>query len=757
MAETLISPGVLARENDQSFIQGQPVQAGAAIVGPAAKGPVGIPTLVTSFSEYQAIYGGAITSGSSEYTYLSSISANNYFSQGGDSLLVTRVVSGSFTGASSYKLYNDSESGVIDTEANLVVASGGNNGVAGTYTVDATASLSGTGASLEIVASTANGKLTGSVNALFDDVIENPTDCLGGGSNPALGPISFTTNGNGVNGIAFVSITNGTVDGITITGEGSGYAAGNTITILGTSLGAATNFKCGIQESDLSVEVTSATVVNGGDNFVVGEVLSVGKDSIGNTAADLIFNGLGANDVINGIPFTLTSLSEGVIMNNAGSEVGNGALLLGSQDNIRWEVVGRNADAGTFSLLLRRGNDTHTNKSILESWTNLTLDPKSPNYIEKVIGNTSYSVETDGVDSYVQSQGEYLNKSKYVRVSSVEYKTPDYFDNAGNAKSQYTSSLPLKSSGSFNGAQGELFGADAKFYDQIDSNIQGLGELDYTSSIKLLGNKDDYRFNLLTAPGLNNSEHATATRLLVTTAETRQDCIAVIDLDGYGTQINTIISNASAFDSSYAATYWPWLQTIDPNTAQSVFVPASAMIPGVYAFTDASSDAWFAPAGLTRGALGNVTKAERKLTTTNRDSLYEANINPIATFPGNGVVVFGQKTLQKRASALDRVNVRRLLIQLKSYISQIADNLVFEQNTIATRNIFLGQVNPYLESVQQRQGLYAFKVVMDDTNNTPDVIDRNQLVGQVYIQPTRTAEFIMLDFNVLPTGAVFPE
>jgi len=116
-----------------------------------------------------------------------------------------------------------------------------------------------------------------------------------------------------------------------------------------------------------------------------------------------------------------------------------------------------------------------------------------------------------------------------------------------------------------------------------------------------------------------------------------------------------------------------------------------------------------------------------------------------------------KKTLQKRASALDRVNVRRLLIALKGYISQVSDNLVFEQNTIATRNTFLAQVNPYLESVQQRQGLYAFKVVMDDTNNTPDVIDRNQLVGQIYLQPTRTAEFIMLDFNVLPTGAVFPE
>jgi uncharacterized protein len=136
--------------------------------------------------------------------------------------------------------------------------------------------------------------------------------------------------------------------------------------------------------------------------------------------------------------------------------------------------------------------------------------------------------------------------------------------------------------------------------------------------------------------------------------------------------------------------------------------------------------------------------------------LYSGNVNPIATFPGTGVVVYGQKTYRKQASALDRVNVRRLLIALKSYISQVANNLVFEQNTIATRNQFLSQVNPYLESVQQRQGLYAFRVIMDDSNNTPDVIDRNQLVGQIYLQPTKTAEFIYLDFNILPTGATFP-
>jgi hypothetical protein len=754
MAETLISPGVLARENDQSFIQGQPVEAGAAILGPAAKGPVGIPTLVTSFSEYQAVFGGAITSGSSEYTYLTSISANNYFSQGGDSLLVTRVKSGSFSGATSHKIYNNAESGVIDTDSILTLSSGGEGGTPGTYEVIATGSLNGTDATLSITTDTSNGKLLTS-SAYIDNIVQNTTDAVGGFTGN-FGPISNITSSNGSGAEFTIDVTSGVVDAINCTTTGSGYIAGETITIPTEAIGSTDALIFTVEAANLFTEVSSTTITNGGNNFAVGEELSVNGASVGNSSG-LRYAALGAGDVINGIPFQLTTLSEGEIMNNSGSEVGNGALANGSSDNVRWEIVSSNTGSGTFSLLVRRGNDSHRNKSILESWTNLSLDPKSPNYIEKVIGNTSYSVEVDGLDSYVRSQGEYNNKSKYVRVSTVNYKTPDYFDNAGNAKSEFTSSLPLISSGSFTGAEGKLFGSNAKFYDQIDSNIQGLGQLDYTSSIQLLNNKDDYKFNLLTAPGLNHSDHATATTLLVSTADARQDCIAVIDLDGYGTNIGTMIDNATSFDSSYAATYWPWLQTIDPNTGQVVWVPASTMIPGVYAFTDASSDAWFAPAGLTRGALGNVTKAERKLTTTNRDSLYEANINPIATFPGTGVVVFGQKTLQKRASALDRVNVRRLLIQLKSFISQVADNLVFEQNTIATRNIFLGQVNPYLESVQQRQGLYAFKVVMDDTNNTPDVIDRNQLVGQIYLQPTRTAEFIMLDFNVLPTGAVFPE
>ena len=749
MAETLISPGVLAPENDQSFIQGQPVEAGAAVVGPAAKGPVGIPTLVTSFSEYRAIFGGAITSGSSEYTYLTSISANNYFSQGGNSLLVTRVAKGTFTDASSTDLYNSVETGDLALKALSVT--GGVGGVALTYSNIALTASSGTGGIITIVKGLAAGKLDTSADALLGSISQQST----GAAASTYENITTTTNGAG-SGAVLTLVANGTISSVTVTTQGSGYAVGDELVVTGSTIGSSSDIKFIFVAGDIVVEVESATITTAGSGYVAGETISVGSAELGG-GTDVSYT-LAAGDIVNQVPFVLSTLSEGVIMNSSGSEVGNGALSLGTQDNIRWEIVSSNVNSGTFSLLVRNGNDTNRNKSILETWTNLSLDPKAPNYLEKVIGNTSYSIVVDGVDSYVQSQGEYINKSKYLKVSAVTSKTPDYFDNAGSAKSAYTSSLPLVGSGSFSGAVGTLFGAGAKFYDQITAaDIQGLSPSDYTSSITLLNNKDDYKFNLLTAPGLNSSDHSTPVNLLVTTAEARQDCIAVVDLDGYGTGISTVINNAASFDSSYAATYFPWLQTLDPNTGQAVFVPASTLIPGVYAFTDASSDAWFAPAGLTRGALGNVTKAERKLTTTNRDSLYEANVNPIATFPGNGVVVFGQKTLQKRASALDRVNVRRLLIALKGYISQVSDNLVFEQNTIATRNTFLAQVNPYLESVQQRQGLYAFKVVMDDTNNTPDVIDRNQLVGQIYLQPTRTAEFIMLDFNVLPTGAVFPE
>jgi uncharacterized protein len=569
MAETLISPGVLARENDQSQITSQPVQAGAAIIGPTVKGRVNIPTLVTTYSEYLANFGSTFTSGSDEYSFLTSISAYNYFQNGGTSLLVTKVASGSFSAATS----------------SLIAASASS------------------------------------------------------------------------------------------------------------------------------------------DNA-----------------------------------FTLETLGEGEIMNSTSTEGTNGSLPSGSADNLRWEIVNPNLANGVFSVVIRRGNDTTKNKSVLETFTNVSLDPKAPNYVARVIGDQTLTMRGAGTsDPYLQVTGSYPNASRYVRVSSVDKKTPDYFDNNGVAKNAFTSSIPLAQSGTFGAATGDILTGTGKYYNNISSgDTQGLVADNYTDAINLLANKDDYRYNIITTPGLIYDNTPTPLNSLVSNTQNRGDAIVIMDLVNYDATVTNVVSTAASQDSSYVASYWPWVQITDPDSGQLVWVPASTMMPGVYANNDRTSEAWFAPAGINRGGLGNVRQAERKLTQANRDTLYTGKVNPIATFPGRGVVVFGQKTLQTQASALDRVNVRRLLIELKSYISQISDNLVFEQNTAATRNQFLSQVNPYLESVQQRQGLYAFKVVMDDSNNTADVIDRNQLVGAIYIQPTKTAEFIYLDFNILPTGATFP-
>ena len=203
--------------------------------------------------------------------------------------------------------------------------------------------------------------------------------------------------------------------------------------------------------------------------------------------------------------------------------------------------------------------------------------------------------------------------------------------------------------------------------------------------------------------------------------------------------------------------YWPWVQVPENQLGRNVWVPPSTVIPGIYAFNDKVAHPWFAPAGLNRGGIDTAVQAERKLTQGNRDTLYDANVNPIATFPGQGVCVWGQKTLQKKSSALDRVNVRRLMIAVKKFIASTSRFLVFEQNNPQTRKRFLNVVNPYLEQVQANSGLSAFRVVMDETNNTPDTIDRNILYGQLFLQPTRTAEFVVLDFTVQPTGATFPE
>ena len=611
MAEKIVSPGVFTSEIDQSFLPAAIGEIGGAVIGPTVKGPALVPTVVSSYSEYQEKFGDTFKSGSSYYQYLTSHTAREYLKHS-PRLTVIRILDGVFSPAT----------------ANIPTGSGNNH--------------------------------TGSIGA-----------------------------------------------------------------------------RAGLGQSS----------------------------------------------------FKLHTLADGAIMNSvnsgSGDEFGesgtNHTLSSGSKHNLRWEISTVNQSKGTFTLLIRTGNDTSKRKQVLETWNNLSLDPNSTNYILKRIGDQKQTIRGSGTsDPYLQLSGSYPNKSKYVRAEAV-LTTVDYLDENGTRRdNNATASLPGIQSGAFGGGDNGYSGQDAlgnvqgtktdiaySFYDKIsDTDTQGYvlssggdGTNAYTDALNLLSNQDEYDINLIILPGLcdNASNHQSVITKAIDVCEDRGDCFVIADPTLYGYNITDATTRAEARDSNYTAMYWPWVQVPDNELGANRWVPPSVVLPGIYAFNDKVAHEWFAPAGLNRGGIDTAIQAERKLTQANRDTLYESNVNPIATFPGQGITVWGQKTLQKKASALDRVNVRRLLIRLKKFIASSSRFLVFEQNNAKTRARFLGIVNPFLEQVQSNSGLNAFKVVMDETNNTPDVVDRNILYGQIFVQPTRTAEFIVLDFTVQPTGASFPE
>jgi len=272
--------------------------------------------------------------------------------------------------------------------------------------------------------------------------------------------------------------------------------------------------------------------------------------------------------------------------------------------------------------LIRRGNDTTKEKVILEQYLNVNLDPFSPNYIENVIGNQTTTVATDDAGvKYLQINGNYPNRSRYVYVDSVTTPTPNYLDAAGTRSSEaYTASLPTAASGALVGATGAITGV-TNFYGDIDgTDAQGLTGANYQDAISILSNKDLYLYGALTFPGLVNENDSEEINLAISNAETAGDSIVVIDPVYYGTtNTTTVTGQADNVNTSYAAMYWPWVQTQSPNTGQRVFVPASTFIPGVYAFNDKQRAPWFAPAGLQRGSLGGVIRAEKSLTKPDRD------------------------------------------------------------------------------------------------------------------------------------------
>jgi hypothetical protein len=296
-------------------------------------------------------------------------------------------------------------------------------------------------------------------------------------------------------------------------------------------------------------------------------------------------------------------------------------------------------------------------------------------------------------------------------------------------------------------------------------------------AIDICSDSETTQFNVATVPGVTVPA---VTNHLIEAVENRGDAIAIIDIENVYTAdtenaeseadrndiaVSTAVSSLEArgLDSSYACAYYPWVRIQDTTSGRSLWAPPSIAALGAFSHNDRVQAPWFAPAGFTRGGLSEgaagipVIDTTKRLTADDRDDLYEANINPIAKFPAEGIVIFGQKTLQAVPSALDRVNVRRLMIHLKREISTIASRLLFDPNTKTTWNRFKGQAEPLLRGVKTQFGLDDFKLILDETTTTPDLVDRNAIYAKILLKPTRSVEFFALDFVITNSGASFDD
>jgi hypothetical protein len=775
MAERIVSPGVFTREKDLSFLPQGIGEIGGALIGQTVKGPAFVPTKVESFNEFQQKFGGLTEDSYLPYT------AQSYLQDASNATIVRVLGANGYT-APTLALVVSSSAGT-KVGAVLHPTTTTNGGDFDLSTVDSAASASSfiltlTGSSVSSTATSAS--MNPSSENYFTKVY---------GFAPKSSKVAYT----------YLNFS---------TFQSQSFATGE-------------NVKVSIVQTDTDYTTAYSEAVTPW----------IKSQKVGGVATNL---------------FKIHTLSHGTATNYE-FKVGIRDIKPAS------EVPG--SEYGTFTLQLRRVDtakvpysifgqgvqDTDTRPNIVEEYTGLNLDPNSPNYIARVIGDKYITVDADGK---LSTNGDYNNASAHIRVEMAAdvtngaidpslvpfgfaaltspldsgYTLPDptyvvsqSLSDVANTKVFLGYSYDFSTTDNLNfltptpESNTETVGTDfdlatchsngttisltsdvnykkfmVPFQGGFDgwepnrvvnvgssisaTNTQGLdcssataaGTVALRKAINAISNPDEFDINMVVTPGILHRLHSSVTTYAKDMCEDRQDCFYVMDAGAYGDSNATVVSALTSFDSNYVATYHPWVKILDTDKNKPVWVPPSVVLPGVIAFNDSVAAEWYAPAGLNRGGLTDVIEVKSRLTHAERDTLYEGRVNPIATFPGQGATVFGQKTLQAKPSALDRINVRRLLIAVKKYIASSTRYLVFEQNTAATRNRFLSIVNPYLESIQQRNGLYAFRVVMDETNNTPDVIDRNILIGEIYLQPTKTAEFIVLDFNILPTGAAFP-
>ena len=783
MAERIVSPGVFTREKDVSFLPQGIGEIGAAIIGPTKKGPAFVPTTITSFSEFENTFGGYDTQYYVPYT------VREYLDNGAPSVTIVRVLGiGGYQSDSIYLRISSSAGGGEYGTAAVLKPSRKNPTFSASGPSSASVAAIGDNHSWSAFALTVGSNTytasfdTGSSNYITKIFSEDPMT--------TATDVYVYKNFEHFQVSKGFSSSNASASAASSSGEDftTDYSYGYTPMILSQAVN-------GTEKNLFRVRTRShGTEINSKYKIAIADLKrgsDVAGSDYGTFSLRVLKNNPKENDDNEIIEeFTNLNLDE-ESKNYVARQIGDRHVTIDSNGKLTYHGDWPNKSTHIY-LADYADNLKGIDSDILpHGFAAAYIPVADATYCPSASFKTAQTNKQGVFDSSVYYGWDFDNDTNREYLSPLPQSSAsgnnvifnledmsghadastigaDTYSNASqaitltlSAQAQRKYAVPFQ--GGFDGTNpttlkatgNDISTTNTQGFDISDSNASG--SVAYKRAINAVSNPDEFDINLLVTPGVIHEYHSQVTNHSITKMEDRADAFYVMDGSRWGRSITNAVSDVKGLDTNYAGTYYPWVKILDPDLEKPVWVPPSVVIPGVIANTDTVAHEWFAPAGLNRGGLGSVIEAKTRLTHKERDDLYEGRVNPIASFPQQGVVVFGQKTLQGKPSALDRINVRRLLIRLRKFIASSSKYLVFEQNTAQTRNRFLGIVNPFLASVQSNSGLSAFKVVMDDSNNTPDVVDRNELRGQIFIQPTRTAEFIVLDFVVQPTGAAFPE
>jgi hypothetical protein len=762
MAERIVSPGVFTRENDLSFLAQGVGEIGAAFIGPFKQGTAFVPTVVRTQSEFEDKFG------TPDGTYYTEYAVQNYLREAGSATIVRVAGVDGYSQAAPIGIAVSGSAGIKLISTLHSTHTGDENvGVPG-FSI-----ASGNSTGSFVVSGSGIGEISSSLDSEDNNDV---TDVFGSNPRGSKKVYAYSYFKNAFDGVSSKPV----VEAVVLPTQNFTYDASTAHTpyvksqlisgerydlfrfhTLGHGNGENKRFK-------ISISGVKAAGEDGGTDY---SVFSLTIRSYSDTDKRKVvlesFNNVNldpgsANYIARVIGDRYSTIdSNGKITEN-GDWINNSKYIrveVGEQGS--YPVSAAPFGHGAYSNPIKATDETIVPSAVLQtgSIANTTGNPQF---------YAGFDFESDGIKNdnanYMKPLPESVGVGSNVvfgfdgNVSGVGLTLEmTGSDSSDMIKRQFS----LGFQGGFDGMSpnreialgSSISTGNSQGFDLTDSTK--FGSKAYAKAVNAISNADEYDINMVVTPGIVRRLHPAVTTDVLDMVEARQDCFYISDLTGVNDTITQVTSQANAIDSNYVGSYYPWVKTVDSNTNKLVSVPPSVLLPAVYAANDAISAEWFAPAGLNRGGIIGAVSVLNRLTHSERDTLYENKVNPIASFPGQGIVAFGQKTLQDKASALDRINVRRLLINVKKFVASTSRFLVFEQNTAQTRGRFINTVQPYLEGIQQRQGLYAFKVVMDESNNGPDVVDRNILAGQIFLQPAKTAEFIVIDFNILPTGASF--